>query len=458
MSQAQAYRSQKDFERSLPGTFSAALGEHVEKARIALARRDAAAQAELEGRVNALKTPASQLSEAAARVLGEELQEETAAMADRARALLLQGAYVPQFLFSGAASRLGVGPMYFADVRRLAEELPGAGEAGASQADGPKFHLGLGPRQLLQYRLRLEAVAAELAVDPAAPLAKAPVVIHLPESGADAVLEDVWSRAFYGFSPRNVYFLTQPTLCGLSIDGRRLVEDPASPRLPAGHGYPLMQFFQRETAFRLEENGPSFLRGDLYSSLLRGGALVMAAHRVNDLARLGPEVVDLERLAFALVLMDDLRDPAKGRNMVVELAANPENQKGGFWKLDKTTGRRALAETLNLQTPELKAFTATLTQPPYNAFRNLYKFPALEALASRGFTPFIRFRHDHLYPETVTGEATEVPEMSAEAFRKTGETVHDFKDRSGIPEALRYIALQDADPAFSSLARKLGIG
>jgi len=456
-----AYFSQEAFEAWVPNAFRDMLDNAFGAAVDAVNGKDPKALSAIENRVNALKTRAQDLDQAVARVLPSG-QGAGDAWEDKARELLASGACVPHFLFSGAATRLGLGSVYFLDVSQLGlsllgktcaltekqratvrknlQEMPEPGQKALLEAVSrwekknkePRC-LGLGPRQLLEYRSLLPKGAHPQAV------------MHLPEAEADEVLEDLLENKFYGFPRDGIYFLIQPACHGYVFRGRGIGQDPASPALPAGHGYTLMQLFQDGVAFQVDGRGKRLpLEGSVYDALAAKGAQVMVSHRVNDLTQITPVVADPNRLSAALALMEDPRDPAKGSNVVVELVANPENQKGGFWKLDKSTGRKALAETLNLKTPELDAFVSRLREPPYNAFRNVYKFAALGRIVrEEGLTPFLRFRGGRMYPETVTGEATELEGMRPEAFRAEGELIHDFKELKNLPEALDFVSAQD---------------
>lgn len=481
MTRAEAYRSQSAFERYVPEAFKKRLGRSVLRARKAMATGDSETLRAIENSVNALRVPAKRIEVAPAVVLGRGRGRTSRSLKRDAERLILTGGYMPQLLFSGAASRLGIGAMYFLDVsglaraalgrggltrpqrqavRRTLAAMPDAGRkklvrAVAREARKPRVGLGLGPRQLIGYRRSLEKLCrrAGAAVEPV--LRRVPLLMHLPEGAAGEVLKDLRSRGFYGFDRRNVFFLIQPTGRGYAIRGGRIVRDRMSPRLPAGHGYPLMQLSQPGVAFRLGAGGRrEYLKHGLIEELRSRRVRIVAAKRVNDLTHLTADSLDTDVLALTLSLMGRLEDPSDGFNMVVELVENPANQKGGFWKRDKATGRKALAETLNLKTPEFDAFMSRLRKPPYNAFRNLYKAAALERFFSRGgFTPFLRFRHGRMYPETVTGEATEFPSLRAEAFRRPGEVIHDFKELKNLPEALRFAGLQDRDPGFVRLAK-----
>ena len=479
-----AYRSHEAFERSLPEAFAARLGPALDAAERAMVQEDVQAQMRIAAEANAFHVGVSDLEQVPALVLGQEEKESADAQRGRARELLVTGGYAAQFLFSGAATRLGIGALYSLDLHELADvirgaspeidpdlrgrvlgrlsELPPALRSEIDQAavpdGGARYALGLGPRQLLQYRVRLESLAREAGRDPERAVQAALLVIHCSEASEEEILRDLKRHDFYGFNRSRVCFLTQPEGHGYAIQGGEIVVDPLSPRLPAGHGYPLAQFFQRGAAFRVGMGGRrSAVKETLISAIFSLGARVMGSHRVNDLTRLTAEVVDVERLSLALALMADLSDPGIGRNWIVELVDNPKGQKGGFWKRDRRSGRKALAETLNLKTPELEGCTAGLRNAPYNAFRNLYKLSALESFLPKYgfFTPFLRFRDHRLYPETVTGEATEYEEMRAEAIRKPGELIHDFKEFGDLPEGLRFVRAQDADAAFAALAAEL---
>jgi len=468
---AEAYRSQDSFEAFLPEAFGRLLGPRLPEAERAWRSGDEAALKRIESEANALGAEPGDLEQADALLL-EPGRSRGPAAALQARELLLSGGYAPQFLFSGAATRLGLGSMYVVDLRTLAEEirsrrhglvlesfegLPQPFRSAITGAPVPRFSLGLGPRQLLEYRSRLETLAAAAGVSPERAVRAAAFVLHLGQRSEEAVLDDLVENDFYGFDPDKALFLTQPMGHGLLFKEGGLVQDPESVRLPAGHGYPMAQLFQRGTGFRLDAAGRRRpLDGTVEEELRRLGVKLLGSHRVNDLDRLEAAAADPVRLGLGLELMGDLDDPGSGHNFIVELVDNPKNQKGGFWKRDKRTGIKALAESMNLKTPELAAFSGSLKNAPYNSFRNLYKLSSLgEVLSGSGFfTPFVRFRGGRLYPETITGEATGYPGFRTEAFRLAGQLIHDFKELSDLPEALDFASRQESVPAFAALAEK----
>ncbi|MBN1419087.1 MAG: hypothetical protein JXP34_09940, partial [Planctomycetes bacterium] len=53
----------------------------------------------------------------------------------------------------------------------------------------------------------------------------------------DRIIADFRARDFFGFDPRNVFFLRQPYLAGWTIEARRPAPLPESIRYPFGHGH-----------------------------------------------------------------------------------------------------------------------------------------------------------------------------------------------------------------------------
>ncbi len=73
----------------------------------------------------------------------------------KARETILNGEYVPEFFFAGAATRLGLGPMYFLDPRDVAKVVTDKSATA-----------GLGQRQLAAYASRLAALSEGSGIKP----------------------------------------------------------------------------------------------------------------------------------------------------------------------------------------------------------------------------------------------------------------------------------------------------
>lgn len=391
----------------------------------------------------------------------------------KARETVLKGGYVPEFFFAGAATRMKLGPMYFLDPydiakvvmdkpsglgkkqeEHLRQKLSGlkpqtrleiATEVGKTYGEGAgsvkgSRGMGLGQRQLAAYISRLTALSKDSGIEPENALGKAQIVIHINEEICDTVLEDLKSRNFYGFSRENIFILIQPVYRGYVLRKGRLCEDAGGLEIPLGHGHATLQLIQEGAAFRLDSSGrKAYLKEDLLSFLtargVGGGARISGAHRINDIARLTKDVIDINRIALALNLIE------KGRHVIVELVSNPSNQKGGNWVRLKTTGQEFLVEGMNMKNPGLEAFLKSLANPPYSAFRNICDIAVYSRILKRNGLPFfLRHKAGRLYLESATGDITQDAEIKSAAIRKDEkEVIHDFKDISNLPDALRLI-------------------
>ncbi|MFC1521425.1 MFS transporter [Elusimicrobiota bacterium] len=473
ITQAKLFTSEKIFNRHLTQAFYARLGHDKDALDEALEDDKKDVAEEIVAKANALEIPANELKQAQAHEIKWDSREEADKYISKAKKIFLEGKYVPHFLFGGAATRLGLGPMYFMDLAQIGRAVLGLpstlneeqqmavrldfANLSAEQheellmklrevGESLKTRLGLGPRQLIEYRLFLESLAKEAGVPGDEVIKNARFVMHIPETGSEAILKDLMDHKFYGFSRENVYFVKPPSTHGYKINMGHIELDETSLTLPTGHGHATMQLVSKGGAFKLDADGmPKKVKKSVLAELEKQGAQIMGTHRINDLTRLTEDIVDVEKLAFSLRFMGDPQDLNNGNNMMVELVANPNNQKGGFWAKDKRTGKKGLAESLNLKTPELQKFLSGLKNAPYNAFRNIYSIKALrKSLTKYGLPIYIRLSRSRLYADSVSGDATNINEMDSEAFFKANETIHDFKELKNMAEALPFILEQDS--------------
>lgn len=391
----------------------------------------------------------------------------------KTREMILKGGYIPEFFFAGAATRLELGPMYFLDPcdmarvvlnkpsnlgkeqeERLRQKLSGlkslraeiaaaVGKACGESRPRAKYGkgrggMGLGQRQLAAYTARLAALAKESGIKPENALEKTQIIIHVNEEICNAILEDLKSHDFYGFSGENIFILIQPAYPGCVLRKGRLCEDSDGPKIPFGHGHATIQLVQEGAAFRLDSSGRrAYLKEDLLSFLTARGARIIGAHRINDITRLTKDVININCIALALNLIE------KGRHVVVELVSNPANQKGGNWVRLKNTGQEFLVEGINMKSPGLEAFLKSLTNPPYSAFRNICDIAVYSRILKRSGLPFsLRHKAGRLYLESATGDITQDTEIKSAAIRKDEkEVIHDFKDITNLPDTIRMIGI-----------------
>ena len=397
-----------------------------------------------------------------------------------AESRLLNGEYIPQFIFAGAATRLlqdfeevlgrKLDPlpyrMYGLDLWDVVRRMQALDEAALLKLfesqkvpeparmierlkavrvpDGARA-LGMGPRQVVAYRTLLEELARKNGRKISAVLKMQRPVFHINEEIADFVLKDFARNDFYGFDRSKVVFIIQPIFKGYQLDDAGVAHAPESPALPFGHGYAATQL-KYPDAFTLGARGEVRpLRRPFLDEAIASDSknrFVMSTHRINDATKFTTsQVVDLDNLALSLSLLD------KGYGVTIELVGNPNKQKGGNNIRFKGERRSFLIETSNSKgSPELTAVLdeAAKTNAPYNAFRLTSTPAAYKKLLDIGIRYNLRFKNGYFYLESVTGDLTHLPESHSVAIQKKGELIHDFKQLANLLDAIEYVKKQDS--------------
>jgi phosphomannomutase len=363
----------------------------------------------------------------------------------QARADLLSGDYVPQFIFAGAATRLNRGPMYNLDIWDIAFEL------GKAKPEDAKYHMGMGPRQIVAYRLALEELARQNGASVQDVLARQKMIVNVNADIEQIVLDDFIKNNFYGFRPENVYFITQPTFHGFKFQNGSLEFDAQSPTVPYGHGHNFMQLGEKGQAFILGTDGSRHYLNDSILSQFSDSVLI-GSHRINDLTKLSKDsVISVDKLAFAISKIEH------GFDVVAELVDNPNKQKGGNALKNTRTRKSFLIEASNVKgNPGLVSLLdeAGKIGAPYNAFRLVYGVGKLKKILAEPLPFNLRFKDGYFYLEAVTGDMTQMPQTNA-AFMSSGEQIHDFKEPKNMDDALKYLQQSDnqLDKAMASGAQ-----
>jgi len=473
-------------ESKIPRWIEGLLAGRLTEIEDALRRADKKALAQAADEANALRIDGRRADPDSIEISEAPIRDHILSGPDAgaARARLAEtvdrGRVVIQFFFAGAATRLGdlAAGLYFLDLWELAEKVvelayeaaPSAVRASVDRArfeadierirailaENPpagRLPLGLGPRQVVQHRASLEAIAPGSA-------RRVRIVVHVAATDlGDKIIADFRAREFFGFDPRNVFFLRQPYLAGWTIEGARAAPLAESIQYPYGHGHATLQLAEPGAAER--GDGVRIVE-DVLGSILRAcrdAQILVATRRVNDLtvATTGG-AFDLDRMAAAASLIE------RGSAVVVELVSNPEGQKGGNWVRHRGDGRKFLIEGLSAKTPAWQSFLDRHPNSPYNAFRNVYEGRALrEMLLRRDLPPYLRVRPraedatPGLYLELVSGDLSAFAEARSEAFRNDPEEcIHDFKEFRDLVAALPFAARQDRDPAVRRIYEEGG--
>jgi CheY-like chemotaxis protein len=357
---------------------------------------------------------------------------------NKAKETILSGRYTGRFIFAGAATRFG-GPLYFVDLWKVAER-----EGKVDESQG-QFFLGMGPRQIIAFRMAIEKLARSENQDVAEVLARQRLIVHTNQEVHDQILEDFKNNNFYGFNPENIFFIMQPALPGFRLENGQLVLDESVKYMPYGHGYNLMQLGQKGVAVQIDRQGQvTNFPQDVLSQF--SDDTILVSHRINDSTKfMTSEVIGVEKLAYRLFLHE------QGNNFVGELVGNPGKQKGGsvLQYLHNGRAKKFLIETLNAK--GLPALNSLVEQAgnegaPYNAFRVSNMAGQLKAIFGKIALPYsLRVKDGYVYSELVTGDMSQIEEVDAEFFLKQDELIHDFKELKHLDDALDFVRAQDRE-------------
>jgi hypothetical protein len=438
--------------------------------------------------INVLKIPAGRTEEQIEPARPDFFADDFAGSADYpkyradAESRLLNGEYIPQFIYAGAATRLlqdfeevlgrKLDPlpyrMYGLDLWAVLRQTQTLGDAAllklfeSQKIKEPRRMIdrlkavripdgassaGMGPRQVIAYKTLLEDLARKNGENFSEVLKRQRPVFHINEEIADAVLKDFRKNKFYGFDRSKVAFIIQPIFKGYRLEEKSVAPAADSPALPYGHGYAATQL-KFPDAFTLGARGESRpLAGPFLDVMIAEDVksrFVLASHRINDATKFTPDqVVDLDKLALSLSLLD------KGYGITIDLVGNPNEQKGGNNIRFQGERRSFLIETSNSKgSARLTSLLddAAKTHAPYNAFR-LTSTPAnYKKLLDVGIRYNLRFKNGFFYLESVTGDLTQIPESNSVAIQKRGELIHDFKQLANLLDALDFVKQQDERP------------
>jgi phosphoglucomutase len=346
----------------------------------------------------------------------------------KAEQRLLSGNYVPQFLFAGKATRLGRGAMYTIDIWDIADEL--------GVAKGGNYRFGLGPRQLIAFRMKLEDVARRNGADIAQVLNNQKLVFNINDEVEQNVIDDMINQNFYGFNPQNIYFINQPEFTGKALDSEgNLSDNLDSKPLVYGHGDNAAQFTATGEAFQIDSRGSkTYLSGDLLEYV---GDRQIETHRINDMTKLDMNTVwNADTEALRMYLHD------QGYDVVVDLVENPTKAKGG------TPSNMGLIETLAAKgSSYINDYLAQMAElgSPYNSFRLSYGQgeSTLRPMLEKGLRYYLRFKDGFYYLESVTGDLTQIPGVNVAYIKQEGAVIRDFKENKNVPMAVDFLREQE---------------
>lgn len=382
---------------------------------------------------------------------------------------ILEGRCVPQFVFAGKATRLGMGALFGLSIQDIIDTYcqshPVARDLELKIKDQSclRYDLTLGQRICLQYRYCLERLATSCGYSVSECLMNQLIIIHVGEEDFKGFSRVFKEADFFGFHPENVIFVVQKNYPAFTYRNNTLCALEDLPRYPYGHGQTLSQLLLPNTGIRFGESGFETYKESIYSILRKKNARMFMARRINDLTCMDNACLDTSRIGFGLEKM------RQGHHVIVELVSNPEGQKGGAW-LKWKDGKRHhefLLETINAGTPTLRSALSDLQDDyfvrhgsgaPYNKFSQMYSLESLDFLNRSGLHQNLRLRNEGYTLESTSGDITWIDGVNAAGFMvvENGKdsVIHDFKDIGNIGEAIRIALQQESQPGFESLVKQ----
>lgn len=248
----------------------------------------------------------------------------------------LQGR-VPRLIFAGG------------DAKRMRDDLVDMGWKGTLNDDAleamwflplkkllghgnESMHWGARQMLHLNQSVRHLARAYNVGISEEQALANQRIILSLNDRSYMKIIKDFVSHDFYGFNPNHIYFMPSPTYRVRRIDKRtKTLVEAEDIQSVYGNGVPVELLIQPGMAKRVRKAGDHYrvetvaaspLR-DLHSSLRSkypGQRVILEMSRVNNLMNLRLEVLDMDRLAYAIKHMK------AGRSLLVEMVVNPPLQ------------------------------------------------------------------------------------------------------------------------------------
>lgn len=243
-------------------------------------------------------------------------EEDVSAYIGEAEQLVVDGRILSQKVFAGDATRLKMPGSKFLfngfdvlhknpedfqdrDVQKAVREMQ------AQHKEKGVLNISLGARAIIEERLKIEQLAEKLGRDPREAVRNYPLLIHISDKGDDVVQEFI-DADFFGFSRENVLFAAQDTFPGYGLkDGKPVPHKNQNARFAQGNAYAFMQAKQPGVAFYIDEQGKKVYLKDVsaFQYFKDKGVKFVSDCQVEDLDKLTPNVIDIERVALNIKLI-----------------------------------------------------------------------------------------------------------------------------------------------------------
>jgi hypothetical protein len=408
--------------------------------------------------------------------------------AQKAEKAVLAGKFFCEHTAAGEATRLGLGTKYLLDLSKfsvngirelmLEEYLEDEMKRGVQREEAERIGaenfsaerllemmqgkpsdiapLSLGTRHMMQMNYDVTRLAKKHGKSESEVLSRQSMLVVLNEETADTILKEFEKYNYFGFRPKNVYFMIQSGFYGIGIENGKLFFDENSAKRLHNHGQMMMQKCHDKSIFCVEKGEKEFLSYAQYSKMLTGMEDLLS-YNIEDIGYL-TDSIDFASLGFALEL------GAQGYEMVMEVVAQNQYkpQKGGACLYDEVLKRIVMVETNRLGDIDYKKISHL------NKNFNHYPHPdkSLEALKREGIDmPFdVKESKDqdgnaklYIYPCPIQGDLN-FKVKSAYVMRSKLKPISNLKSPATMPPTVCAMRLQDEQEGFLELSDQVREG
>ena len=383
----------------------------------------------------------------------------------RAKAAILRGEVLFEHAAAGEGTRLMLGPKYFLNparkfsVERLAQLLsqesgqlvtPQMAAAGLEGPPEALLPLSLGTRHLLQLAFDLARLAQDLGESPREVLQCQHQLIIISADMRDPLEREFHHWNFFGFNPRQVYFMVQESFHGLNLKDGKFFYDRRSPRRLHNHGQMVMQQTMDRQLFSLTGNhsqAQTFYSRAAVEDWLQNFADKIS-YNIEDLDYLTGSL-DFAGLGLALELGQ------QGYHMVMEVVANNplKPQKGGMLAWDPELARDVMVESFQL------GDLANAEIQYLNRNFNHYPQPreSWRRVGEGGLPLPIAVKDNFLYFQPVQGDINFLV-RTAFFHRRELRPIRNLKSPATLPLAINRMQAQDRQPGFREFIQQVQQG
>jgi hypothetical protein len=383
----------------------------------------------------------------------------SAARLSRAKEAVVRGEILFEHAAAGEGTRLMLGPKYFLNISNglNAESLAHVMSLDTGRVISPDtvaaelvcqprdlFPFSLGNRHMLQLAYDLHRLALEFGQSPQEVLGRQHLLIIISGEMAARIEREFYQWQFFGFDPKQVYFMVQESFHGLSLMGGKFFYDLKSPRRLHNHGQMVLQQTMDQQLFTLTGHP----RERTYHSQEAVADWLQAfsdkiSYNIEDLDYLTGSL-DFQALGLALELGD------RGYHMVMEVVSNNPRkpQKGGMLAWDQELERDVMIESFQLgdiENQDIKYLNRNFNHYPRpgESWRRVREF---------GLPMPITVKDGYLYFQPVQGDINFL--VNTAFFRRREiAPIRSLKGPAALPLAVNRMAAQDRQPGFQEFVR-----